>query len=217
MSEQLYSLLLRLYPRVFRARYADEMMRVFRERFRDEGAARVWPDVLADAAVSVPLQHIEARSLRAISSASPVAAGIVWSVRSLSPRRKTRVMLIVLSSAALLFGTADWNSAIYWCLSIVVFGSALLRARAIGTYHVEIADDTVTVACERLGLPPTTLHFSEVTGVQLLDTLGLRIRTADPARDLFVPSNAPMYATVRDRLSHYVPVTIPSRHLTLRA
>ena len=59
MSERLYSLLLQLYPRAFRERYATEMARVFRDRLRDEPAARVWIDVLADAAVSIPHQHME--------------------------------------------------------------------------------------------------------------------------------------------------------------
>ena len=54
MSERLYSLLLQLYPRAFRERYGEEMARVFRDRLRDEPSARLWIDVLSDAAMSIP-------------------------------------------------------------------------------------------------------------------------------------------------------------------
>src|SRR6187551_491313 len=57
MSDRLYSLLLLLYPRAFRERYAVEMARLFRDRMRHENGMRVWIDVLGDALVSVPRQH----------------------------------------------------------------------------------------------------------------------------------------------------------------
>src|SRR6186997_3718593 len=57
MSERLYRLLLRLYPRAFRERYAEEMARVFLDRLAHERTAQVWLDVLADAVVSIPRQH----------------------------------------------------------------------------------------------------------------------------------------------------------------
>ena len=58
MSERLYSLLLQLYPRAFRERYGEEMARVFRDRLRDEPSARLWIDVLSDAAMSIPRQYL---------------------------------------------------------------------------------------------------------------------------------------------------------------
>jgi len=79
MSERLYSLVLRLYPRAFHERYADEMMRVFRERLRDEGLVRVWVDVLADAAVSIPSQHFHTQRPHPMfpPSAAPLKRAVI--------------------------------------------------------------------------------------------------------------------------------------------
>ena len=57
MSESAYALLLHLYPRAFRERYANEMLRTFRDRLRHEPTFRLWIDVLKDAVVSIPYQH----------------------------------------------------------------------------------------------------------------------------------------------------------------
>ena len=57
MSERIYALLLRLYPRAFRQRYAQEMMRTFRDRLHHEPALRLWIDVLEDAVVSIPYRY----------------------------------------------------------------------------------------------------------------------------------------------------------------
>jgi hypothetical protein len=60
MSERIYSLLLRLYPRQFRDEYAGEMQQLFRDRLAaEQGIARLglWLDVLADLARSIPSEH----------------------------------------------------------------------------------------------------------------------------------------------------------------
>ncbi len=61
MSEKIYARLLRLYPSRFREAYGDEALQLFRDRYRDEKGfftrIRLWLDLLADLAVSVPRQY----------------------------------------------------------------------------------------------------------------------------------------------------------------
>jgi hypothetical protein len=61
MSEKIYALLLRLYPAHFRKAYAEEALQLFRDRARDESGffpiLRLWIDVLADLAFTVPREY----------------------------------------------------------------------------------------------------------------------------------------------------------------
>jgi len=61
MSEKIYALLLRLYPSRFREAYGDEALQLFRDRARDEKgffpSLRLWLDLLADLAISIPRQY----------------------------------------------------------------------------------------------------------------------------------------------------------------
>jgi len=71
MSEKIYALLLRLYPAHFRKAYAEEALQLFRDRARDESGffptLRLWMDVLADLAFTVPREYF--RVQRAIVTA----------------------------------------------------------------------------------------------------------------------------------------------------
>jgi hypothetical protein len=61
MSEKVYAWLLRLYPSHFCEAYGDAALQLFRDRWRDERGLlprlRLWLDLLADLAISVPRQH----------------------------------------------------------------------------------------------------------------------------------------------------------------
>jgi hypothetical protein len=61
MSEKVYAWLLRLYPARFREAYGEEALQLFRDRARDEKGffprLRLWLDLVADLAISVPRQH----------------------------------------------------------------------------------------------------------------------------------------------------------------
>jgi len=61
MSEKIYARLLRLYPAHFRDTYGDAARQLFRDRVRDERGffprLRLWLDLLADLAVSIPREH----------------------------------------------------------------------------------------------------------------------------------------------------------------
>ncbi|MGB9466693.1 MAG: hypothetical protein WBR10_16415, partial [Candidatus Acidiferrum sp.] len=64
MSEKIYSLLLRLFPSHFRKEYGEESLQLFRDRARDEKGftprLRLWLDLLADLAISVPREYFYA-------------------------------------------------------------------------------------------------------------------------------------------------------------
>jgi hypothetical protein len=61
MSEKIYTWLLRLFPSHFRAAYGDEALQLFRDRAREEKGffprLRLWLDLLADFAISLPREY----------------------------------------------------------------------------------------------------------------------------------------------------------------
>jgi len=65
MSEKIYACLLRLFPSHFREAYGEEARQLFRDRARDEKGflprVRLWLDLLADLAISVPRQYRDLR------------------------------------------------------------------------------------------------------------------------------------------------------------
>jgi len=205
MSERLYSLVLRLYPRAFHERYADEMMRVFRERLRDEGLVRVWVDVLADAAVSIPSQHFHTQRPHPMfpPSAAPLKRAVI---AKLSRSFLAGGVLGVCIPAAFLFPSIRPLAVLLTIASLVFQARTVHKARAIKTYRVDVGGDYVTVACEAIGLSPLTLARNEVIGLQLFGKAGMRVHAADPSRDLWVPSSVPGYANVRERLRQWAPV-----------
>jgi hypothetical protein len=59
-EERAYELMLRAYPRAFRARYAQQMMLVFRDLRREQGSGvRFWSRMLWDTVRSAPVLRLE--------------------------------------------------------------------------------------------------------------------------------------------------------------
>lgn len=112
MSEKLYSLLLKLYPEHFRRTYGDEALRLVVDRARDEKGffhrLRLWLDLLADLAVSLPREYTKGPATRNLS-ASPVNGAPSFQLlpgRSMNP--------------ALLFVALLLTAAGFWiCVSAV--------------------------------------------------------------------------------------------------
>jgi len=220
MSERLYSLLLQLYPRAFRERYATEMARVFRDRLRDEPAARLWIDVLADAALSIPHQHQEpAPNAMYPPSASPMRP-------SVAPRMFSRFWGSAIGAAAIASVVTGIVSRLLggWLIPVLFMfvlsvmlaagGSAVVSAarrsfrvcRAIRSFWADVTEESVTVGYA--GAPALTLQRRDVTGVHDFELIGLRIQTADPAHDLWVPAPTEAYADAKVRLAHWAPMTV---------
>jgi Peptidase family S41 len=65
MSEKIYAWLLRLYPSHFREEYGGEALQLLRDRARDERGffptLRLWLDLLADLAISIPREYRNVR------------------------------------------------------------------------------------------------------------------------------------------------------------
>lgn len=80
MSERIYRWLIRLYPSEFREAYGDEVLLLIRDRARDENGIlsclRLWLDLLADLAFSVPREHFYAQSRVIGASALSNAYGL---------------------------------------------------------------------------------------------------------------------------------------------
>jgi hypothetical protein len=105
MSEKIYAWLLRLYPLGFREAYGEAAMQLFRDRFRYERgflpALRLWLDLLADLAASLPGQHLEAALA---ASAPPLLEGAPSF--SIVESRPPRFGALFLGGVLSLFGAA---------------------------------------------------------------------------------------------------------------
>jgi len=80
MSEKIYIWLLQLYPSQFREAFGEEALQLFRDRVRDEkgffARLRLWLDLLADLAISVPHQYLHLEPALATGAAQPRLYGM---------------------------------------------------------------------------------------------------------------------------------------------
>ena len=95
-AERVYRGLLRLYPAEFRRRFGDDMVQLFDDRLRDArsgrapgGAAVAWISMLADIAMTAPLEQLRrnrtvAHSLASAPSATTGVLGIAGIVAGLA-------------------------------------------------------------------------------------------------------------------------------------
>jgi len=106
MSEKIYVLLLRLFPSHFREAYGEEALQLFRDRARDEkgffARLRLWLDLLADLAVSVPHEYVYAQPAFVGASVGQHLDGspTFFVLENASPRPSALVFGGVLSLAA---------------------------------------------------------------------------------------------------------------------
>ena len=107
MSEKIYAWLLRLYPSHFREKYGDDALQLFRDRSRDEKgivpSLRLWLDLFADLAISVPREYFHAEPELVAASAQYPFTGtpLFYVLRDKSPRPGALVMGGMLSLGAL--------------------------------------------------------------------------------------------------------------------
>jgi len=106
MSEKIYALLLRLFPSRFRKEYGEESLQLFRDRARDERGftpcLRLWFDLLADLAISVPREYFYAEpDLVAASGQRLGATPSFYFMGDESPRPGALLLGAVLSLTAL--------------------------------------------------------------------------------------------------------------------
>jgi putative ABC transport system permease protein len=85
LGERAFRALIRLYPRAFRERFGEEMVDFFHARRleqRQRGATgvRLWTHLVADVALSAPMQHV-----RALTRSQVVERDIAWSAPGYPP------------------------------------------------------------------------------------------------------------------------------------
>jgi hypothetical protein len=106
MSEKIYAFLLRLFPSHFRKAYGEEALQLFRDRTRDEKgffpSLRLWFDLLADLAISVPREYFYAEpELIAVSAQRLGGTPLFYIVGNESPRPGALFLGGMLALAAL--------------------------------------------------------------------------------------------------------------------
>jgi hypothetical protein len=151
LASGLYSAALRLYPAAFRARYADEMVRVFGEGLRDARAAgpaaavryglRTGLDLLASA-LRERLTAIAAREWLAGFAAVACGCGIAW-----VDFRATEVPATLLALLTAGFALGCFFPKLAW-------RSAFIAAACLPAIHL------VALALSRGPLPPGHPYFS---------------------------------------------------------
>ena len=212
MSERMYALLLRLYPRAFRQRYAQEMMRTFRDRLRHEPTFRLWIDVLKDAVVSIPHRHwVQDKHPMLPTSAAPLRA--VYATQRQACFVCGLVGCTIGLTGPLFFMPAPWRIAALIVVAMLTAFTLLVpmrRARRASRFvkscRAEAGPDSVTVAFA--GFAPLTLQRSDIVGLHVFETKGLRIQAADPARDLWVPARTAAFEAVKAHVSGWAPTHV---------
>ena len=106
MSEKIFAWLLRLYPSRFRETYGDEILQLFRDRAREETGLvprlRLWLNLLADFAISIPREYFYAEpELLAASDQNMSGAPSFYVLGDESPRAGALISGAMLSVAAL--------------------------------------------------------------------------------------------------------------------
>lgn len=107
MSEKIYARLLKLFPAGFRKSYGEDALQLFRDRAREESGlfprVRLWLDLLADLAISVPREYFYAQP-ELVSAAPRGLSGGVPSFYFLaedSPRPGALLLGTILAVSAL--------------------------------------------------------------------------------------------------------------------
>jgi hypothetical protein len=127
MSEKIYSLLFRLFPARFRARWQDEALELFRDRAGYERGlgpqVRMWFDILCDFAVSLPVAYMRERQALA-----PAAATVRPGVPSFTMLEDKPIR-----SIAYLYGTL---------LSLLILAGIAFMARHAGHFPMRADADS---------------------------------------------------------------------------
>jgi hypothetical protein len=108
-----YRRLVRLYPRAFRDEYGADLVDLLAEQLRDERTGRVVARSLADLALTIPNQHLEAHMERSSNLVATCALGAVAFA--------TAVVGVAVGHPAVL--------AVCLAIAAVTAGLALLNAR----------------------------------------------------------------------------------------
>jgi hypothetical protein len=187
------------------------MLRLFRDRLRNERTWQVWLEVLADAAVSIPREHwrLDRHDVR-----FPVPMPRGFLVFSVMLGFGLGVAAAVadhsgISGMAQLLWFGPW--VVLWLALFVSSFRRRLRWIALAAARekacrTEVSTDSVTFSYPESA--PQVLRRAEVTYLHDYGNV-LRIGSGDPARDLWVSVHNPSYARIRAALGEWLPLTQP--------
>jgi len=210
MSEKIYAWLFRFYPRRFREEYGTCAMQLFRDRLRAERGVfqrlRLWLDVLADLAISVPREHWRQ------DSAGADVAGYRLSEEAVTAMTKRGAVApaVSLGVFVVLGFTAAWLGsservllfAAYFPLAIL----AMTRFRRIGVWkercrRYRLIVETDFLLEKRYGGDDLTLLRSEIVKINE-DQYGLTAISlhGDRPATIVIPAGLVGYQRVREQL-----------------
>jgi hypothetical protein len=216
MSEILFGVLLKLYPRRFRDEYGEAMERLFHDRLRAEtgffGRLKLWVDLLGDAIVSVPREYWR----RPRTAAAPVS-GYRMSEEAVSEMAKRThlregpMAFLWLAIGALVgwMGKADardlcWMYAIMALLAVLPLRGSCKFKDHWRSWELILGEDGIRQV-EDGGLA-VAVRRDEVTKILETIGMGMAIQTSDPYKGIWVPSAASGYAEMRQRLADWAPI-----------
>ena len=214
MSEKLYGWLLKLYPARFRAEYGTAVMQLFRDRLRDErgifGRFRLWLDVIADLAISIPREHWRpnpAQSTVGGYRLSEEAVAAMWK-RSAAAPAVFVVIFVVLGLTVALLGNSPRALVFAADLPLAIVGMIWFRSvtrfkRRWRSYELIVGADRIQQ--KQHGRDQTVLR-SEIVKVNEsqheLHVIGFR---AGRPMVIQIPAGLIGYQQVRDEVSQWAP------------
>jgi peptidase S41-like protein len=202
MSEKLYARLLQLFPKRFRDAYGEDALQLFRDRARDEQGGlptlRLWLDLLADLAISVPREYFYAEP--ELLAARPRSGGVpsFYFLGEESPR-----------PGALVFGT------LLSVLALATF-SALLSSGAVSRRTTTPARQRYSSAsnasrsAKRTSAPTPATNATNPVSTGETASLSSGARTAAPQYDHPVLADPAAPPQSKSPVSSPIPVLVPS-------
>ncbi len=227
MSEKIFDLLLKLYPRRFRDEYGDGMRQVFRDRRREEmNSVRLWIEVLADLVVSVPREHwrrpnplpappgvyrISPEALSAMVRQSHHGAHFKHSISGFLAIA-VGILLSIAGDASRvpLYGTYSLLGAFVFAIALSpLFGFKSFKAHWLG-YQLVI--DEACLQELRHGVVIRTIPRGEVTRLVETRGYGIAVLTRNPRESLWAPSLLTRYEEFRECLKGWGPIEEPPNY-----
>jgi hypothetical protein len=216
MSEKIYGWLLKLYPVSFRVEYGASVMQLFRDRLQAERGIfqklRLWIDVIADLAVSIPREHWRPKpALQKVGEfrLSEEAVTALCRGRIVLPAVSFYVFLVLGVTAGWL-GNSFHLLLLTAYLPLAILGIGVFRdfgelKRRWRSYELILEPDRVQ---QRQHGHDLTLSRSEIIKINesqhhlhIIGISGARPMT------ILVPASLTGYQQVREHVSHWMPLS----------
>lgn len=213
MSDRIFDLVLRLYPKAFQAEYGAEMRRLFHDQLRAAdgwpGRLRVWVRLLADAATAAPREHH--RSVIAPEGEHRLSeAGLHELIRrSHAAAFPSTILWVSLGFGISWIGGAPRPAmfAIHGLLAIL----ALLMLRGMRQYKRHWRDFSLRFEGDSIvessgGKVVKSLRREEVARIFEVPGHALSVIAREQARSLWIPAPVDGFETIREVLGSWSPI-----------